>query len=199
MRGLEDLTPSYEDGGRVATCGDLPGHEFHGNQHTGGGGGGGGLKFKENQDKAFEPADHNYDRKSDETMDDYIERLKVLDPATASTTTEPIALMGDVAGHEFHGNQYVDTGGGKSAGKSAEKANDYDTHDLAQDYHISKAMNAGGGKVQDAHDHAAALHEAAKNAATDQYGLPTKNPERFQRLSAKAREASKKAHAVEKS
>ena len=112
--------------------------------------------------------------------------------ATASTTTEPIALVGDVAGHEFHGNQH--TG---AAGK-AEKAKDYDAHSLAQDYHISKAMNAGGGKVQDAHDHAAALHEAAKNAATDQYGLPTKNPERFQRLSAKAREASKKAHAIEK-
>ena len=87
---------------------------------------------------------------------------------------------------------------GSRDGKSAEKAKDYDAHSLAQDYHISKAMNAGGGKVQDAHDHAAALHEAAKNAATDQYGLPTKNPERFQRLSAKAREASKKAHAIEK-
>ena len=23
MRGLEDVTPNYEDGGRVATCGDV--------------------------------------------------------------------------------------------------------------------------------------------------------------------------------
>ena len=43
MRGLEDLTPCYEDGGRVATCGDVSGHEFHGNQYTGGSGGSDGI------------------------------------------------------------------------------------------------------------------------------------------------------------
>jgi hypothetical protein len=96
----------------------------------------------------------------------------------------------------------VEKAGSEKSGREddvmAEKANDFDAHSFAQDHHIVRAMSAGGGKIQDAHDKAASAHEAAKNAATDQYGLPTKNPERFQRLSLKAREASKAAHALEK-
>jgi len=44
----------------TALCGDVKGHEFHGNQHTGGGGGGGstetGISDKELRDLKYKPA-----------------------------------------------------------------------------------------------------------------------------------------------
>ena len=183
----------------VALCGDVEGHEFHGNQHTGGGAGGGagggevkdtfkptpgvsstqtqidslvhlistdnslkpevvgvvvnqimklkaqqkdaadklespqtvgdearGVKFKENHDKPFEPADHNFDRKEGETMDSYTERLKVLDPAKSASAAvhaaEKSSSETGISNKKLRGLKYKPAGGATGfSGKSAYK------------------------------------------------------------------------------
>ena len=89
--------------------------------------------------------------------------------ATASVETQPVALMGDVAGHEFHGNQY--TSGGGSSDKS-KAAHDATTKAQGATDAVHKDQVAGGGFESTAanpssvplHLKAAEVHETAMKA-----------------------------------
>ena len=107
-------------------------------------------------------------------------------------TTGEVALCGDVAGHEFHGNQYTGGGGKMQTGqeKRAEGASNQKEHIEASAYHATRAneLRAEGkheeaavhDKASEAHDAAAHVYESKTNAH-----------------SAAARIASKEAHAIE--
>ena len=146
MRGLEDLTPSYEDGGRAATCGDVSDPQG---------------------DAAKAEAE---ERRSAEAYEQ----------ATASTTTEPIALMGDVAGHEFHGNQY--TGGGGAEGGKGDYAD-------REDERVAKRHE------KEDYDHGVGMgHYAGKSPAEARKVLK----ERKTRIEEEERERTKKMIAKDK-
>ena len=126
-------------------------------------------------------------------------------------TTGEVALCGDVAGHEFHGNQHTGgegsgadaqrgraeragkrtTGGDGSDGSrraQAEGASTSTQHSSARDHHIAKADEA----YKAGHDHLGAAHDRAaiEHHKAEKMGSETEQ-------SSVARRASAKAHDLE--
>ena len=126
-------------------------------------------------------------------------------------TTGEVALCGDVAGHEFHGNQHTGGGGdgggdgggktsaaspekrgGTKAGRAAEDAKTGYDHRKAFDYHNKEAEKLharGDHAAAEKHEYAARAHEVAWNEHAGK--LPAKVDKN---ISEKARGASSAAH-----
>jgi hypothetical protein len=92
-------------------------------------------------------------------MDDFSEVITELRKALDDVSDRIDVLKGDIAGHQFHGNQYSDGGGSnRSTGETDHSARALRHEGLAAQ-HEELAQQAKA--AYDAHMRAAALHEKA--------------------------------------
>ena len=178
--------------GEVALCGDVAGHEFHGNQYAGGGG------FKTGQEKRAEGAHTNQEHQeaivyhrqaareqnavgNKEAASKHLDAADAHQDVVAGRAEGSKARKASEAAHESMGSGKAHDSPERA---KAEAARSGAEHSDARDYHIREAQKAAGRgdeKIAAAHDKAADLHHVAEKTGDKED-------------STKAQQASEAAH-----